>query len=213
MASQNKFSSNLVAIAGLITAIAGLLTVLHQTGVIFNDSKASNKENVEKVIEPKGVVEASKTVPIPNDSNKSQEEMDAIKAQLRHTQAQLDQMKESDVDSKKTLPTTPVTNYNTNNSTLLTGTWQDVINYGRYVFGQDAYGNITFQEHSIVEGTWIVTSEGNGVIENNAIALDYITLYGTAGRFNGSVQNDGSIKGVATDNASGVQVQLHLKRQ
>jgi len=210
MATQNKFSSNLVAIAGLITAIAGLLTVLHQTGVIFNTDNTSNNENIEQTDQPATVIEDSKSASINNSSN-SQEEMEAIKKQLEHTQTQLDQIKK--VDSRETLPTSTVNEFNTNSTTLLTGTWQDVINYGKYIFRQDVSGNLTFQEHSVVEGSWIVTSEGNGVIENNTIELDYITLYGTAGRFSGKLQSDGSIRGIAIDNASGIQVQLHLKRQ
>ncbi len=212
MASQNKFSTNLLAITGFITAIGGLVTVLHQTGVFSpEDSKASTKSEQKEVVEPQKPVSDVQTKVITNNANKSQEEIDAMKLQLQQTQAQLDQMK--DENSRKTQTSQPVTAYNTNSNVILTGTWQDAINYGRYVFGQDALGELTFQEYSYVEGTWVVTSEGSGHIKNNSITLNYMTLYSTSGRFNGVLQNDGSIKGIATDNASGIQVQLHLKRQ
>jgi len=44
---KNKFSSNLIAITGFITAIAGLITILHQAGVMFpKDDHQQNKTTV-----------------------------------------------------------------------------------------------------------------------------------------------------------------------
>jgi hypothetical protein len=212
MAAQNKFSSNLLAIAGFITAIGGLVTVLHTTGVISINSSKEPVENVKKqVVQPQNLVsDDSKEVATSNGAHKSQKEMDAIKAQLDETQAQLNQIKKG--SSKKSVPTTPV-NTNTSSPTIVTGTWQDAISYGKYVFAQDAYGTVSFQEHSIIDDVWIITAEGTGTLKNNRLLLDYMTLYGTSGRFDGNLQNDGSIQGVASDISSGIQTQLHLKRQ
>lgn len=207
-ASQNKFSSNLIAVAGIITAIGGLVTVLHQTGVIaFNGSKEPVQKEQKQEVQPQKLVSNS-DANIISDS-KSQEEMDAIKKQLQQTQKQLNEMKV--VTEKKSIPPA-IVNTNIATPTIVTGTWQDAISYGKYVFAQDAYGTISFQEHSNVEGVWIVTAEGTGRLTNNRMVLDYMTLYGTSGKFDGTLQNDGSIKGIASDISSGIQTQLHLRR-
>lgn len=57
--TKNKFSSNLVAITGFITAIVGLITILHQVGVIF--PKEDNQQTQRTVVVDTVVVKPKQT--------------------------------------------------------------------------------------------------------------------------------------------------------
>lgn len=186
MAENRKsgFSSNILAIAGLITAIGGLITILHQTKVIsFGSEKEKTKTEVV------------------NQQGKANNNNTLIESEVTH------------IDN-----TDIVSNLNNNSEVVsgnlnITGNWYDSINAGRYSFSQNGYGQISFQEHSYMEGTWLITAEGTGTVSGNQINIPYYTIYDTTGHFVGTINNNNSVTGTAQDYASGARVQLQLSRQ
>ncbi len=198
--SKTKFSTNLLAIAGLITAIGGLVTILHQTTDIFSKKESNKTEIVEKHT-PQNI---STDIGIPpakqpeNAFSRQQQNLNTQNNYNANTQQQVsDQVNTS-------------YNYAVN----LSGYWVDHINQGRYLFSQDSYGNLGFQEYSFVDGYWMVTAEGQGFIQANTIQINYYTIFGTAGSFTGSLaSNANSMQGRAKDAATGFKVPMSLVKE
>ncbi|HHC80159.1 MAG TPA: hypothetical protein ENK46_09780 [Flavobacteriia bacterium] len=187
--AKTKFSTNVLAVTGFITAIAGLITVLHQTGVI-SFSKKQPPAKVEKVIEKQMPNEEVTTITVsqPNKSNKSGQEETVANNSYQKNETQI--------------------TYN------LTGYWYDTLHAGRYYFNHQASGSVSFQEYSLLNGIWIVTAEGSGTVYKNEIKVPYYTLYGLLGTFTGTIKEDGlTIKGTALDNASGIKTPLLLQKE
>jgi len=186
--AKTKFSTNVLAVTGFITAIAGLITVLHQTGVI-SFSKKQPSAKVEKVIEkqmPNDKVPAI-TVSQPNKSNKSEQE-EKVNNSYQKNETQI--------------------TYN------LTGYWYDTLHAGRYYFNYQASGSVSFQEYSLLNGIWIVTAEGSGTVYKNEIKVSYYTVYRLLGTFTGTIKENGlAIKCTALDNASGIKTPLLLQKE
>lgn len=182
--AKTKFSNNLIAIAGLITAVGGLLTVLHQTGVV----SFSGPQKDQTTINPIGGKEFRKveeTDPTSNDN-------------LLNNFVPVSR----DIDKVDTA------------FENLSGYWYDEINGGRYHFVHSTSGRLTFKEYSWMNGMWIPSAEGSGTIRGQAINLTYTTAYGLSGTFEGTMDEYGEeVAGFALDHSSGLRTNMHLSKQ
>lgn len=191
MAENRKtgFSSNILAIAGLVTAIGGLITILHQTKVI---SFGSEKEKTTtEVVNQQG------------DNNNT------IPANTKNTPAENEVTYKENTHIVNSLNNTEVISHNLN----ISGNWYDLVTACRYSFSQDNYGQISFLEYTFMEGTWIITAEGTGTVNGNQINIPYYTFFDTTGNFVGTINSNNSVTGTAQDYTSGVRIQLQLSRQ
>ena len=189
MSDKTKFSTSIVAITGLITAVGGLITILFNTG-FFGDKKGDEKKQPEKEV-----------VYIPEEKNDDEQVI------------RIDPEPKSFVDEEvipKPKPKPEPKVYN------LTGNWFDP-NYpgAKYYFNHESSGAISFTEYSSVFGQWVVTSQGTGTISSNKrIEIPYNTSVGTNGRFDGVLSNNGkTISGTASDFVSGASLPFNLNKQ
>ncbi|MGI9549700.1 MAG: hypothetical protein ACR2MT_00765 [Aurantibacter sp.] len=182
--AKTKFSNNLIALAGLITAVGGLLTVLHQTGVVSFTTAEKNQTIVNR-----------------NRGDNAQEER------------KIDPPPKEDiynniipVNNELAEPEKVFVN--------LSGYWYDEINGGRYHFVHDSSGRLAFQEFSWMNGVWITSAEGSGTIQGQMISLAYTTAYGMSGAFEGTIDEEGGeVVGYAMDHSSGLQTSMYLNRE
>jgi len=201
--SKTKFSTNIIAITGLIGAIAGLITVLHTTGVI-NVTGRSNDSTVEKE-----KIEVVK----PNDNPKveviiKQEEQSSSPVKTINTISPT--IEQNPVIKVQETP--PVETYKSIN---LTGYWYENMQGSRYYFKQNNYGNITFQEYGLNEfGVAFVSAEGTGTIQNNILNISFLSYLGVTGTLKGNIINNGnSIDCIANIPSLGKSLRVIMNRE
>jgi hypothetical protein len=189
--SKTKFSTNILAIAGLITAIGGMVTILHQTTDIFSKDKEKNEEKIQFVDMQNTFQNDTKSVFNPVDHS------------VKNTHNVIEQT------------TTPVTqnHYESQPVINLSGYWIDTINEGRYLFTQTTSTSFNFQEYSFLEGVWIISAEGIGNLSGNTVHISYNTLFGMPGTFNGTLNGQTQISGRAKDMATGFEVAINLIKE
>ena len=189
--SKTKFSTNILAIAGLITAVGGLLTILHQTTDIFSKDKEKKEETIELVDLPKNHQNGTKKVSNPADNSTGNIQ-----------------------NIVKEIPA-PVTQENLENTTSinLSGYWVDTINEGRYLLTQTTTTSFNFQEYSFFEGMWMISAEGIGNLSGNTVQISYNTLFGMPGSFQGTLNGKTHITGKAKDLATGFEIPINLIKE
>jgi len=191
--SKTKFSNNLIAIAGLITAVGGLLTILNQTGKLSLNTK-DEKPQTESIRKTQNTEGQRETIANQNEYN------------IEKTVPS----KSLDQDNAKLVTYDEPENLTFN----LTGYWYDTVNSGRYYFNHQSSGNISFQEYSFLEGVWMVTVEGTGTVNGKNLNIAYTTLFGLTGFFRGTIQDNGIvITGTATINSTGVKTPMNLNKE
>lgn len=194
--SKTKFSTNILAIAGLITAIGGMVTILHQTTDIFSRDKEKSEEKIQFVDMPKA----------------NQKNADVIDAKTVYNPADYSAKNTSNVVEQTTTPVTQ-NHYKSQPAINLSGYWVDTINEGRYLFTQTTSTGFNFQEYSFLEGIWIITAEGVGTLTGNNIQISYNTIFGMPGTFKGTLSGQTQITGKAKDMATGFEVALNLIKE
>ncbi len=214
--NKNNFgcSSSIGSIAALITAIAGLLTVLYQIGVIGPESHPSTLPQVvgEQTAlsqidqyEEKAKDLEQKIANIDDTERRSRE------AELKQKLEELEK-KLAEKDKQKTSFSSTL---NTDSPTLdLSGNWYTTATPGvtyRLVQYDDA---VTFEEVSSLFGVPTVSAAGNGTINGNSLKITYNTLFGTQGKGSLRIKDNGDLlTGSLTDLTSGAVMQLSLQRE
>ncbi|CAL2086621.1 hypothetical protein [Tenacibaculum sp. 190524A05c] len=183
-ATKTKFSTSIIAITGLITAIGSVITILYNVGIIGNKDSAKN----EKKEEPKKEVKVDKTK-IPKDLKTK--EVKVI------TNIKPETLKK--VVKKYNLTGKWIDINNPN---------------GRYQINHEASGTISFTEYSLVYGEWITTASGSGKVTQSGISIPYTTYVGTNGKFTGKITSNGEkIEGKIKDFNAGITAELNLQKQ
>lgn len=199
--SKTKFSTSVIAITGLIGAIAGLLTVLHTTGVINltgNSNAKKEKTEITKSAEPQKVEVIIKQEDKTNTAEKKPLESSSLTTDYQPVSNNLE-----------TIP--PITNSTVN----LTGYWYENAQGSRYYFNQDGYGKVSFQEYAMNEfGVAFVSAEGSGTIRDNMLSVTFLSYLGYTGTFQGNVGNNGAtIDGIAAVPATGQSMRILMNRE
>jgi|GEM_PF-6591764 len=186
--SKTKFSTSIIAITGLIGAVAGLLTVMHTTGVIHltNDTKEKRTEK-EVVVNTRGT----------NDQQENTEKTHIVPVVNKKEEQLVERIPE------KT---------RTHN---ISGYWYENQSGSRYFFNQDVNGNVYFQEYSINEyGMAFVSAEGTGVLTNNQFRIPFMHYTGYEGIVNGTIDTNGNtIDAMATFIATGQSTRVLIHRE
>ena len=193
--SKTKFSTNIIAITGLLGAIGGLLTVLHTTGVIDLSSNAKNQTPQKEIIGNKLDIE---DINVSDDNTLNISEMDN---------------EESFANTEIEKPKTTIKKVT--NMPNLSGYWYENQLGSRYFFSQDAGGNIAFKEFALnTYGETFVSAQGTGAIRNSSININFVSYLGYSGVFNGTVTNNGkTISGVASVPSTGESLQLTMYKE
>ncbi|CAM1345293.1 hypothetical protein [Tenacibaculum amylolyticum] len=190
-ATKTKFSTAVIAITGLISAIGGVITILYNVGFLGpnKEQKPEQKKTEEKVI----VVDKEKAKPTKTIVDKPEEKTKII----------------DDFKPKKVVEKEVKKEYN------LTGYWLDVNNAnGKYYIDHNTSGRISFTEYSFVFGEWIVTANGTGTIKNGRIEIPYTTYVGTNGEFTGKlVEENHEIQGNIHDLNANMKAVLNLQKE
>jgi hypothetical protein len=185
--TNTKFSTSVIAITGLITAIGSVITILFNVGIIGN--KASKKDHKKEDLKKEVVIDKSK---LPKDLKTK--EIDIVPS-----------VKPPKTKEVKAI----VKNYN------LTGKWIDIDNpSGRYQINHEDSGAISFTEYSLVFGEWVSTASGSGKVTKSRLNIPYTTYIGTSGKFTGRITNNGGkIEGKIQDFDAGITAILNLQKQ
>lgn len=211
--SENKnsgCSSSIGSIAALLTAVAGLLTILFQMGVIGNKApenseivRSGQTESKDSDLESyKAKADELEKKIASIDEQKRQDQEAELKAKLERLEQQLKEKEQSSYGQT-----------NQEETLDLNGQWYAAATPGVvYKIGQ--YGNsVTFEEISNVYGVQTVTAAGQGTITGNTISLDYNTIFYTQGKGNLKIKNNGSmLSGTLKDLNSGMTMPLSLER-
>ncbi|MFY7672189.1 hypothetical protein ACOSP6_13980 [Tenacibaculum sp. MEBiC06402] len=185
--TNTKFSTSVIAITGLITAIGSVITILFNAGII--GKKPVNKNNSKEKTEKKVVIDHSK---LPGDLRTK--EIDVVP---------------SVKPPKPKVVKAIVKNYN------LTGKWIDADSpNARYQINHEDSGAISFTEYSLVFGEWIATASGTGKVTKRGVSIPYKTYLGTNGKFTGKITNNGEkLEGKIQDFDVGMSVTINLQKQ
>lgn len=185
--SKTKFSTTIIAITGLIGAVAGLLTVMHTTGVIDLTKDKKPEIQNEVVLENK----------ISKEQHEQPEEMNIVPVANNNERTVVER-----------IPEKPI-NYN------ISGYWYENQSGSRYFFNQDVNGNVYFQEYSLNEyGVAFVSAEGTGVMTNNKFRIPFMHYSGYEGIVNGTIENNGNtIDAMATFLATGQSTRVLIHRE
>lgn len=183
--TKTKFSTSIIAITGLITAIGSIITILYNVGIIGNKKSDQNNKREEQVKEVKVIDKGE------SRKDKKKKEVNVV------TNVKPERVKEV------------VKTYN------LTGKWVDINNpNGRYQINHENSGIITFTEYSLVYGQWITTATGSGKVSQTKISIPYTTYAGTNGKFTGRITSKGKkIEGKIQDFNAGITAELNLQKQ
>ena len=184
--TNTKFSTSVMAITGLITAIGSIITILFNVGIIGN--KGDEKHQDLQDNNPKEVV---------------------VKGEITPNIVEDKGVKIITKDEPKVQKKAVVKEFN------LTGRWVDINNpTGRYEITHDSSGNISFTEYSLIFGEWIATAEGSGEVNSMRVNIPYTTYVGTNGKFTGKITNNGKkIDGQVKDFNAGITAELKLQKQ
>ena len=182
--TNTKFSTSVIAITGLITAIGSIITILFNVGIIGN--KEQKKDHKKEEQKKEVIIDKSK---LPKD----------IKAK---------EVKVIPTVKPETLTVVEKT-YNLtgkwvdiNNSN------------GRYQINHEDSGTINFTEYSFVFGEWVTTATGTGNVNGTNVTIPYTTYLGTNGKFTGKITNRGKkIEGKIQDFDAGITAELNIKKQ
>lgn len=183
--TKTKFSTNIIAITGLISAIGGVITVLYNTGVLGSKQVHTTiQEKSHEVIYQKKESNIKKKAQVKEENEVNYVDVVFTKESLKRTHN-------------------------------LTGYWIDINNpNGRYYIDFQEADLITFTEYSLVLGVWVVTANGSGNIHKNRITIPYKTYVGTMGKFSGKVLKNGNrINGSIQDYHAGITAPLNLQKQ
>ncbi|MEZ4887253.1 MAG: hypothetical protein R3E32_21150 [Chitinophagales bacterium] len=229
----------MTATATLITAAVGLITVLHQVGLIGD----KNKEKAEtEQVEPVGqnLTGSSQTADVEEMVRKVLKEESAgnnsdpkkVEATVREIVKDVKKEKGKSTPSKQNIEKMvrdavddfeedeyhgePYDDYGGSyggSGVNVSGTWRDSNTGASYVFNQNG-SSISFQEHSVnAYGQLIVSAEGSGTLSNRKIQVNYVTMFGTNGVASMTISPDGSnITGAFRDNVSGASMSMNLWR-
>jgi hypothetical protein len=183
--TKTKFSTSIIAITGLITAVGSVITILYNVGIIGNKENNDNSKREEQVQQVKVIDESE-----PQEDKKAKELNVVTKVKPERV--------------KKV-----VKSYN------LTGKWIDINNpNGRYQINHENSDAISFTEYSLVFGEWIITASGSGKVTDSNINIPYTTYLGTNGKFTGLITRNGEkIEGKIQDFNAGITAELNLQKQ
>lgn len=181
--AKTKFWNNLMTIAGLITAVGGLLTVSHQTGVISFSSAEKNQTTISRSMGDDGHKE-TKIDPAPKED---------IPINIFPVNYELTEPEKVHVS--------------------LSGYWYDELNAGRYHFVHDNSGKFSFQEFSWMNGVRITSAKESGTVQGQAINLAYATAYGLSGALEGIIdEEEEEVVGDAMVQSPGLRTGMYLSR-
>ncbi len=213
---KSGFSGSIAALAGLITAIATLVTILFQAGIIGGDKKVAKSEPtaVYQETEPTEKVVPNTTQ---NHNIVLQQRLDSLnqeaarkreaelKKQIVAMEEQLRQ-KQQEEARKPAAQNKPVV-------ATIGGKWMDQYSGGLYEINQFD-DKITFVEYSMFLGIRTVSAEGNGTISNNSVVVEYNTIFDTSGKLTLQIQEQGkALSGTFHDYNTGGTANIYLVRQ
>lgn len=168
--NKTKFSMNIIAIAGLVTAFGGLITILHQTGIITIYSGYKIKQPIETPIEHKSeIIENQFQEPVSKSIYSTNNDM------VNHNKIKPHNSYIEKVSNNSKRDELPINNYSKIN---YTGSWISAMDDARYEIIQNNLGQINLKEYQLIDGIWIITAEGDGNILNNKIRISINTIYG-----------------------------------
>lgn len=182
-----KFSTTIISITGLITALGGIITVLYNVGILEGRKKAEEPQvHYKKIVEELIEEETSKV-------------KEVVPSQVV-------------VDTKPAI--TKVVHQPKKKVQDVTGYWFDSDDANAKYYFEQINSKITFTEYTQVFGQWTASASGSGTINNNKIKLSYTTYIGSRGEFTGKLTNSGKkMQGNIRDFDLGGTAAMRLRKE
>ncbi len=211
ISSKSGFSGSIGALAGLITAVATLITILYQTGVIGGKDAEPQKTEMYAVppeLDRNAILQRRLDS---MESVHAQQKADEMKARIDALEKKLaDEARRKAKSSTSTTTTTPVKKAPSYHLAGKCYEQTSVVNYDFNHFVE----TISIAEYTMFLGIRTVTAEGSGTISGNKIKISYTTIFDTQGTLTLTIINNGNaLSGSFYDHSTGGTADLYLVRQ